>query len=242
MFYILTALKCEASALSGLPGSIIVTGVGGRCTAALAKIPLTPEDRILNIGCAAGRITGGLYLANRIENAAAGKCFYPDIRSDSQLPEMKLVTSSMVVTEPEESLLYDMEAALICEWAMKVIPPSNICVLKAVSDDGTNLPSANDITQLIRKHLPEIKMAAEQFCEGPEALPVKTYPDNIADELKFSQYMRSEFAALRHYCEVSGRTDDINSLLEEMRTSGRIPARDKKAGKEILDEIFAYLR
>jgi len=241
MLYVLTALKCEAAALSGLPGQIVVTGVGERCTAALAKIPLTAEDRILNIGCCAGK-TCGIYLANCIENAATGKRFYPDIRSDSQLPEMKLVTSGEIVTDTEEGLLYDMEAAIICEWAMKKIPPSNICVLKAVSDDGTNIPSANDITQLIRKHLPEIKAAAEKFCEGPETPSVKTYPDTIAVELKLSQYMRNEFAVLWHYCEVSGRTNDLNDLLDGMRSSGRIPVKDKKAGKEILDEIYAYLR
>ena len=241
MLYVLTALKCEAAALTGLPGQLVVTGVGVRCIPALENITLTPQDRVLNIGCCAGKMPG-LYLASCIENADTGRRFYPDIPSGSELSEMRLVTSSSVVTETGEGLFYDMEAARICEWAMKVVPPSNICVLKAVSDDGTSVPSANDITRLIRDHLPEIKSAAERLSAVPDAQSVRTYPESVAEELRFSQYMRNEFAALWHYCEVSGRTGELDALLDGMRSTGRIPVRDKKAGKEILDEIYARIR
>ena len=241
MLYVLTALKCEAAALTGLPGRVIVTGVGDRCTAALAGLKLNREDRILNIGCCAGKIPG-LYLASCIENISSGKRYYPDIRSDSVLPEMKLVTSSTVVTEVEDGLLYDMEAALICEWALKTISPSNICVLKTVSDDGTKMPSANDVTQLIRDHLPEIEEAAKQLADEPAGQDFDTYPEGLADELRLSQYMRNELASLWHYCVVSGRRSEVEGLLDGMREAGRIPVKDKKAGKEILDEIYAHLR
>ena len=241
MLYVLTALKCEAAALTGLPGHVVVTGVGERCTGALEKITLTPQDRVLNVGCCAGTGIGGAYLANCIENADTGKRFYPDMRSDSGLPEKKLVTSSTVVTGTEDGLLYDMEAARICEWALKRIAPSNIAIIKVVSDDGKRLPSANEVTQLIREHLAEISAVAESLTEGADRSE-DYIPEGLFDELKLSQYMRNEFASLWHYGYVSGRADDLNEYLDNKRAEGRIPVKDKKAGKEILDEIYAYLR
>jgi hypothetical protein len=54
--------------------------------------------------------------------------------------------------------------------------------------------------------------------------------------------MRNEFASLRQYAEVSGRKAELEQMLDDMRDEGRIPVKDKRAGKEILDEIFARLR
>ena len=77
MLYVLTALKCEAAALAGVPGTVVVTGVGDRCRARLDSIALTSDDSILNIGCAAGRHIGSAYLINRIESGLTGRVFYP---------------------------------------------------------------------------------------------------------------------------------------------------------------------
>lgn len=241
MLYVLTALKCEAAALAGLPGQIVVTGVGERCLAKLAGITLQKTDRILNAGCCAGK-TPGLYLASCIENADTGKRYYPDMRSGLELHEKMLITSSTIVTETDEDHIYDMEAARICEWALKVIPPSNICVIKAVSDDGTKMPSANYVTKLIRDHLPEIEETAKHLADDPAGKDYETYPEGLADELKLSQYMRNEFASLWHYCVVSGRRSEVEAMLDSLRDAGRIPVKDKKAGKEILDEIYTHLR
>ena len=241
MLYILTALKCEAAALTGLPGQIVVTGVGERCISALEKIQLTPQDRVLNVGCCAGTGIVGAYLASCLENADTGKRFYPDMRSESTLPEMKLVTSSSVVTETEDGILYDMEAARICEWAMKKIAPSNIAVIKVVSDDGKSLPSANEVTKLIREHIAEIKTVAESLAEEDGCIE-DSVPAGLGDELKLSQYMRNEFALLWHYSYVSGRRDELVGFLDSKREEGLIPVKDKRAGKEILDEIYARLR
>ena len=241
MLYILTALKCEAAALTGLPGQIVVTGVGERCIYALEKIQLTPLDRVLNVGCCAGTGIGGAYLACCLENADTGKRFYPDMRSESSLPEMKIITSSIVVAGTEDGILYDMEAARICEWALKRIAPSQIAVVKVVSDDGSSLPSANEVTKLIREHIAEIKTVAESLAEEDGCIE-DGVPEGLCDELKLSQYMRNEFASLWHYSIVSGRRDELVGFLNGKREEGLIPVKDKKAGKEILDEIYARLR
>ncbi len=242
MLYVLTALKCEAAALAGVPGTVIVTGVGDRCRAKLESVMLTGDDRVLNVGCAAGRIVGPAYLANRIDNIRTGKAFYPDMRTGMPFPEMHLVTVEGEVNEVTDDAVFDMEAAIICEWALKKIPPSSVAFIKAVSDDGTTRPSAADVTQLIRHHLDGIKQVAGMLAEGPGAQEIIPVPSGLADELRLSQYMRNEFASLWHYAVISGRCNELECLLNDMRTEGRIPVKDKRAGKEILDEIFACLR
>ena len=146
------------------------------------------------------------------------------------------------VNEVTEDSVFDMEGAIICEWALKKIPPSSVAFIKAVSDDGTTRPSAADVTQLIRQHLAGIKQVAESLAEVRDAHAVTAVPEDLADELRLSQYMRNEFASLRHYAEVSGRKAELEQMLDNMRGEGRIPVKDKRAGKEILDEIFARLR
>lgn len=242
MLYVLTALKCEAAALSGVPGTVVVTGVGARCKDKLDTISLTAGDRVLNVGCAAGRNTGTAYLINRIENKTSGRIFYPDMRSGMPLPETGLVTVSSVVSEVTEEEVFDMEGALICEWALKTLAPSAVAFIKVVSDDGTTRPSAADVTQLIRQHADNIKKIAESLAGDSDGQVNTTVPEGLADELRLSQYMRNEFASLWHYAVISGRSGEIESLLEDMRTAGRIPVKDKRSGKEILDEIFARLR
>ena len=242
MLYVLTALKCEAAALAGVPGTVIVTGVGDWCRARLDSVALTSDDRILNIGCAAGRHIGSAYLANRIENSLTGRVFYPDMRKGLPFAETRLVTVADEVNEILEDAVFDMEAAVICEWALKTVAPSSVAFIKVVSDDGTTRPSAADVTQLIRRHLTGIKKVAESLAEDRDDHAVTAVPEDLADELRLSQYMRNEFASLRHYAEVSGRKVELEQMLDDMRSEGRIPVKDKRAGKEILDEIFARLR
>lgn len=242
MLYVLTALKCEAAALAGVPGTVVVTGVGDRCRARLDSIALTSDDSILNIGCAAGRHIGSAYLINRIESGLTGRVFYPDMRKGMPFPETHLVTAAGEVNEVTEDAVFDMEGAIICEWALKTVAPSSVAFIKVVSDDGTTRPSAADVTQLIRQHIDGIKKAAESLAEVRDAHAVTAVPEELADELRLSQYMRNEFASLRHYAEVSGRKIELEQMLDDMRGEGRIPVKDKRAGKEILDEIFARLR
>ena len=241
MFYIFTALKCEASALTGLPGEIIVTGVGKRAEDCISKIDLKPDDRILNVGICAGTEKGRGYLINRVISEETGRHFYPDILFESDVGEMPVTTSSKVVTEVEKGMLYDMESSLICERALKVIHPSNLVIYKVVSDSGNGFPSANEVTQLIRSHIEDIKRIAG-FLAEEEIKSYEFLEEQIADEMRLTQYMRNELKDIEHYCVVSGRQNDLEKLISRMRDEGKIPVKDKKAGREVLDEIYSYLR
>ena len=119
MLYILTALKCEASALTGLPGEVVVTGVGGCATSTISKIGLTPNDYVLNVGICAGAEKGKGYLINQVISGVTGRLFYPDILFESGADEMSITTSPEVVTEVGEGMLYDMESSVICDSILK---------------------------------------------------------------------------------------------------------------------------
>ena len=242
MLYILTALKCEAAALGGLPGEVIVTGVGGRVADRISQLNLKPDDYVLNVGICAGREKGEGYLINQVISSVTGRRFYPDILFESGAKEMTLTYSDEVVTSVEDNMLYDMESALICDAVLKIIPPSNLALYKVVSDSGENFPSANEVTQLIRARGDEIGKIASLLVANEVSVSYEFIPESIKDKLRLTQYMRNELKDLEHYCVASGRQDEVLKLLSSMENEGRIPVKDKKAGREVLDEIYSHLR
>ena len=242
MLYILTALKCEASALTGLPGEVVVTGVGGRAADVIKGISLKTDDHVLNVGICAGTEIGKGYLINQVISNVTGRRFYPDILFDSGAEEMSITTSSEVVTSVEEGMLYDMESSLICDTVLKVIPPSNLAIYKVVSDSGEKFPSKNEVTQLIREHLSEIEKIASLLVGDRVSKNYEFLPDSVIEELRLTQYMRNELKDIEHYCVAAGKQDELLALLERMRKEERLPVKDKKAGREVLDEIYSYLR
>ena len=242
MLYILTALKCEASALTGLPGEVVVTGVGGCAISTILKIDLKPNDYVLNVGICAGSDIGKGYLINQVISDVTGRRFYPDILFESGAEEMSITTTSEVVTSVEEDMLYDMESSLVCDAVLKVVPPSNLALYKVVSDSGEKFPTKNEVTQLIRAHLNEIEKIAQMLVAGDSAKRYEFLPDSVIEELRLTQYMRNELKDIEHYCVASGREDELLKLLDKMRKEERLPVKDKKAGREVLDEIYSYLR
>jgi hypothetical protein len=242
LLYILTALKCEAAALGGLPGEVIVTGVGGRVVDRINQLGLKPDDYVLNVGICAGLEKGEGYLINQVISSVTGRRFYPDILFESGAKEMTLTYSEKVVTSVEDDMLYDMESALICDAVLKIIPPSNLALYKVVSDSGENFPSANEVTQLIRARGDEIKKIASLLVANEVSVSYEFIPESIKDKLRLTQYMRNELKDLEHYCVASGCQDEVLKLLSSMENEGRIPVKDKKAGREVLDEIYSYLR
>ena len=242
MLYILTALKCEASALAGLPGEIVITGVGGCAISTISKIGLTPNDYVLNVGICAGKEPGKGYLINQVISDVTGRRFYPDILFESGAEEMSITTASEVVTSVEEGMLYDMESSLICDAVLKVIPPSNLAIYKVVSDSGDKFPTKNEVTQLIREHADEIKKIAELLTAKGDTKEYEFLPESVFEEMRLTQYMRNELKDLEHYCAAAGRQEELLALLDKMRAEERLPVKDKKAGREVLDEICSYLR
>lgn len=241
MLYILTALKCEAAALSGLPGKIVITGAGGRCPDVLKRIDLTPQDTVLNIGISGSkRETGSAHTAASI-SMDGKRTIYPDIPLWQELPAADLVTVAEVKTDMSEDLLYDMEGYLIAEWALKVIPPSSLCIIKIVSDSGDRFPDKNGVTDLIRSHMTVISKTAERMLPASSEDHYCLGEDEIR-ELHLTEYMRNELKELMHYARVSGKEDVITGVIGKYGSEGRLPLRSKKEGRRVLDEILSSLR
>ena len=242
LLYILCALKCEASALTGIPGEVVITGVGGRVVDRINQLELKPDDFVLNVGICAGGEKGKGYLINQVISSVTGRRFYPDILFESGAKEMTLTYSDAVVTSVEEGMLYDMESALICDTVLKIIPPSNLAIYKVVSDSGDSFPTANEVSQLIRAHEDEIKQIATLLVSNSGSVSYEFIPDSTKDTLRLTQYMRNELKDLEHYAVASGKQDEVLKLISRMEAEGRIPVTDKKKAREVLDEIYACLR
>ena len=242
MLYILCALKCEAAALTGMPGEIVITGVGGRVADRISGIGLKPDDHVLNVGVCAGTLKGRGYLINQVISSVTGRYFYPDILFESGAEEMSITASSEVATEVREGMLYDMESAMICDSVLKVIPPSNLAIYKVVSDNGKDFPDKNEITKLVRAHADEISKIAEMLTAHDAPANYEFLPEDTAEKLRLTQYMQNELKDIEHYCVAAGREDELKAVFAKMEKEGRIPVRDKKAGRAVLDEIYACLR
>jgi hypothetical protein len=242
MLYILTALKCEASVLNGLPGELKVTGVGSRARDIVDALDLKPYDKVLNVGICAGKNKGRGYLINQVISMETGKRYYPDILFESGIEEMPLTTSPGIVHEVDDGMLVDMESAFICEKVMKTMRPSDVTFYKVVSDSGVDFMSAGEVSEMLRDHLPEIKKIARLMLENNESRSYSFLPEDTADKMSLTWYMRNELKDIEHYCVVAGKEKELTALLGKMEEEGRLPAKDKKAGREVLNEIYSYLR
>ena len=242
MLYILTALKCEASVLNGLPGELKVTGVGSRARDIVDALDLKPYDKVLNVGICAGKNKGRGYLINQVISMETGKRYYPDILFESGIEEMPLTTSPGIVHEVDDGMLVDMESAFICEKVMKTMRPSDVTFYKVVSDSGVDFMSAGEVSEMLRDHLPEIKKIARLMLENNESRSYSFLPEDTADKMSLTWYMRNELKDIEHYCVVTGKEKELTALLGKMEEEGRLPAKDKKAGREVLNEIYSYLR
>ena len=98
------------------------------------------------------------------------------------------------------------------------------------------------MTQLIRDHIDEIKKIAELLTAKGDSKEYEFLPEGIFEEMRLTQYMRNELKDIEHYCAVSGKQELLLGLLDKVRKEGRIPVKEKKAGREVLDEIYSYLR
>jgi len=127
--------------------ALLVTGVGKvpaavRVARALQLPELEGVDRVVNVGicgCSDTSVAlGTVFLANKIEEAATGRSFFPDMLVRHSFTEAALVTVERPKTdgagEPEEPMLYDMEAAGIFQAAAEFVTADRLHFIKIISD------------------------------------------------------------------------------------------------------------
>lgn len=246
---------------------VVITGVGAiAASTAVAEIstcyPPKSTDLICNFGSCgtAERIpVGSVYLCNKVTEEISGKTFYPDICYRNPFEEAELVsgpriqtTAGMELDRKEERIcLYDMEAAAIYQTANYYYGPHQMIFLKAVSDYGIDAKQKdvmrNHMAALMKSAAREVCPYFEKLCKisrgqekehsGQMLLRKKAEQEArlLGEELHCSAVMRGELQQLLFYWNLTGM--DYETVVEDYRRQGRLPAKDKREGKRILDEL-----
>lgn len=237
---------------------LTVTGIGEIAAAAAvsnvcAKYAPAPEDFLLNIGtCARMAGSGGAFLCNKITEQATGKTFYPDILYRHGFAEEMIVTGMRSWNAADirsaaysGGALYDMEAAAVYQAGSYFCGPHQMMFLKIVSDQGAE----DAVTGERIGHLMEVyreplcafiemlqDITAEHIREAqggyrePEALVQK-----LCADLHCSKTMRDSLRQYIRYCILTGT--DVDAVTREMYAEGLLPCRDKREGKQRLEEL-----
>ena len=250
---------------------LVITGVGAIAAAtAVAEIstcyPPESADLICNFGsCGAAEETpvGTVYLCNKLTEEISGRTFYPDICYRHPFTEAELVSCAQIRApggmesdrKEEGQRLYDMEAAAIYQATNYYYGPHQMSFLKVVSDHGVDAKQTGDMraymTALMQSVAAETCPYFEMLCEishaqenahGRQALFHRRAEEQAAqlgEELHCSAVMRGELRQLLFYWKLTGT--EYEAVLEDYRRQGRLPAKDKREGKRILDELKARL-
>ena len=257
----MTALKCEARGLAKAGLKAEVAGTGERAAKFVRKLTAeyaseegaetraVPQQGLINVGCccAAGIPKGTVLVINSVRNEQTGKTYYPDILFAHDEREASLVTSDKIVTDPEPGVAYDMEGALIAEEVPGRMRSSGLLIVKVVSDDGSNIPNAEEVKRLMGEASERIAALAAKFEET--FAPDKLYAvfneadrQKIHEDMKLSAYMRNELEELEHYCVCAGKEQGLKKEMDKLYEDGSLPCASRKEARRLMDGIYESLR
>lgn len=247
--------------------TLIISGPGkAAAAAAVGCISMAfaagPGDFLVNIGCAAvsgpdeGGDIGKAFLCSKITDRASRRTFYPDMLIRSDLAEKEVITVDRVLEaddrlqgQPEPSLLKtsflaDMEASAVWEAGMRFFAPHRILFVKIVSDtgDGKGVTSKT-VEHLIEAAMPEISTLLEQVRRFGEMSVQETDPakgrenalHQLEEDLHASETMRIQLEQLVRYGQLAGI--DPDGLIQTCYKAGKLPCKDRREGKKILEKI-----
>lgn len=250
---------------------VVITGVGAVAAAtAVAEIstcyPPESTDLVCNFGsCGAGKEipVGTIYLCNKLKEEISGRTFYPDICYRHPFAEAELISCVQIRAagemesdqNEERQRLHDMEAAAIYQAANYYYGPHQMIFLKVVSDHGVDAKQTGDMRTYMAALMKNASAAVcpyfEMLCEISRAQEkvhcrqalfrrkVEEEAAQLGEELHCSAVMRGELRQLLFYWNLTGT--DYETVLEDYRRQERLPAKDKREGKRILDELKARL-
>lgn len=237
---------------------LTVTGVGEIAAAAAVSSVCTkyapaPGDFLLNVGTCA-RMTGscGVFLCNKIIEQATGKTFYPDLLYRHEFAEEMIVTgmrpwnvADIRFASNPPGTLYDMEAAAVYQSGSYFCGPHQMIFLKLVSDQGAaDAVSKEQVGHLMEAYaeplcafievLREIAAEHTRSAQGqyrePEALI-----ETLCADLHCSKVMCDSLRQYMRYGSLAGI--DVPAVTQGMYAEGLLPCRDKREGKQRLEEL-----
>jgi nucleoside phosphorylase len=246
---------------------VVITGVGSVAAAtAVAELstcyPPESSDVLLNFGsCAAGEddAVGAVYLGHKITEECSGRTFYPDVLYRHPFAEEQIV-SLAAVASGEDLLkrdgLYDMESAAIYQAGNYYYSPHQMIFIKVVSDHGMSRQrnaressQVNDFVETMAKASPQvysfvntlrdISNQQRESVKNQRAIKLQTAEEAevLTAALHCSVTMQAELTQLLFYCRLTGM--EYDKIFEEYTRQGRLPAKDKREGKKLLEELRA---
>lgn len=160
MIHWVTALRAEAEPLveslqlrpwpgpsgfslfAGDGGRLVISGIGRAAAAAGAAYlhAVTAGERAvwLNVGVAAHRSLpiGEALVAHKIVELATGRCWFPRLVVEPELPTATVCTVDRAVDQPEDGRVYEMEASGFFATTMRWATAEDIGCVKVISDHG----------------------------------------------------------------------------------------------------------
>lgn len=243
---------------------LVITGIGAIAAAsAVAEIsalfPPKETDLLLNFGtCAAadGIPVGEVFLCNKLTEQCSGRTFYPDMLYRHPFGEAEVVSCGKVIQEEHEQearerILYDMEAAAIYQAGSYSYGPHQMLFLKVVSDHGIEQDMRQKLPVIMRNSASKIcayisflreccqTEAAQNQGKSHQRQKVKEDAAVLGEQLHCSVVMRGELEQLLWYWKLTGV--DYEGIVSDFCREGRLPAKDKREGKKILDELKGHL-
>ena len=238
-----------------LPAAVAVTN-------ALSRMENLDAVQLLSIGTCAN-IAGDdedqpaflhdLYQIVGIADSTTGQRFYPDLLFNYGLPEGMLVTGPVVLNDSGAELhaqypafsLYDMEGAAIAKAASVFLGPHQETFLRVVTDAG----HGDAVTQtLVRDAVGGKVETFLQVVDNLRAISIKetlaggklpeftlSMVDKFAHDAHMSVTMKNQLVQYLRYLSLSGQ--DIFTILQSYYDDGRLPTRDRREGKNVLEEI-----
>jgi hypothetical protein len=244
---------------------VVLTGAGSVAAAtAVAELstcyPPKKTDLLINFGsCAAGDVSlpGQIFLCNKITEACSGRTFYPDVLYRHPFAEAAIVSTAKVMSRKEmraSDELCDMEAAAVYQAGNYYYSPHQMLFIKAVVDHGMALHDrdfSQDFTELMKEAGRRVCPYVERLCKlcdeeresaaDHRALRQQAAEDGkeLGEQLHCSVTMAAELGQLLFYCRLTGR--EYDEILESFRRQGRLPAKDKREGKKLIEELKSDL-
>ena len=179
----------------------------------------------------------------------------------------EILREDVVLEEPESVnhpvsavKLYDLEAAGIYQAGSYSYGPHQMLFLKVVSDHGSgpgneirekNVDMHQQVADIIGSSAPEVCSYISflrEFCQREavqnqgkydQRQQVKEAAAALGEQLHCSVVMRGELEQLLWYWKLTGV--DYEEMFLDFRRQGRLPAKDKREGKKILDELKGHL-
>lgn len=194
----------------------------------------------------------GVFLCNKIMEHATGKTFYPDLLYRHEFAEEMIVTgmrpwngADIRSASDPPGTLYDMEAAAVYQTGSYFYGPHQMIFLKLVSDQGAeDAVSGEQVGHLMESYeeplcafiemLREITAEYTRKAQGQYREPEALMKELCAD-LHCSKVMCDSLRQYIRYGSLTGT--DVPAVIRGMYAEGLLTCRDKREGKQRLEEL-----